>query len=337
MRRLIAAIGLMVVSLVAMPPAAASATYHGVRYLMGTWCDLTIFDESEENATAAAEVAFQEIARLERVMSTWSPDTELSGVNGMAGMGPQPISQDLADVIGAALEACRTSGGTFDPTVGSLLTLWRFNTERPTIPASRALADARTRVGCGKVSLDRDLPTVQLPAGASLDLGGIGKGYAVDRALDVLRGLGVRRAKLDFGSSSLAFEGHVEGGWPVVLADPRDRERPLASFRVEHGSVSSSGQREHSFVRNGQRYGHIFDPRTGRPIQSNLLLVTVIAPDATRADALSTALFVMGADRGAQLVSQMPGVSAIFVKAGPGGRVSLSIAGDVHQLTRLAS
>lgn len=337
MTRLVAAIGLAVLSLGTMRGAAVSGTYHGVRYLMGTWCDLTILDAPSEHAAAAAEAAFQEIARLERVMSTWDAESEISRINGMAGMGPQAISPDLAEVIGASLETCRASGGAFDPTVGPLLALWRFNTERPTVPTSRALADARTRVGCGKVSLRRDPPSVQLPRGASLDLGGIGKGYAVDRALEVLRALGVHLAKLDFGSSSLAFEGHVDGDWPVVLADPRDRDRPLASFRVERGSVSSSGQYERAFMRNGRRYGHIFDPMTGRPVESNLLLVSVIAPGATQADALSTALVVLGSARGAQLVSQMPGVGAIFVEAGPGGRVTLRTAGDVRQLVRFSS
>ena len=337
MTRLCAAIALAVMSLGTMPGATVSATYHGVRYLMGTWCDLTILDEPSEKAAGAAEAAFQEIARLERVMSTWSPDSELSDVNGRAGMGPQAISRDLAEVIGAALETCRASGGAFDPTVGPLLTLWRFNTERPIVPTSKALADARTHVGCGKVSLRREPLTVQLPHGASLDLGGIGKGYAVDRALDVLRAFGVHRAKLDFGSSSLAFEGRVDGDWAVVLADPRDRERPLASFRVERGSVSSSGQYERSFVRNGRRFGHIFDPRTGRPVQSNLLLVTVIASDGVQADALSTALFVLGAEQGVRLVSQLPDVGAFFVEAGSDGRVTLRTAGHVHQLMRLST
>lgn len=337
MRRLAAAIGLTIVSLMTMPAAAGSASYRGVRYLMGTWCDLTLFDEAPESAPAVAEAAFQEIARLERVMSTWSPDSELSRVNGKARTGPQAISDDLAAVIAAALDTCRASGGAFDPTVGPLLTLWRFNTDRPAVPTSRAAADARGRVGCGKVSIRRDPPAIQLPPGVSLDLGGIGKGFAVDRALDVLRARGVHRVKLDFGSSSLAFEGHVDGGWPVVLADPRDPERPLASFRVKAGSVSSSGQYERSFVRNGRRYGHIFDPRTGRPVQSNLLLVTVIAPDATQADALSTALFVMGRTRGAQLVAQMPGVSAIFVETGSDGRVSLRTVGEADRLMRLSS
>lgn len=337
MTRLLPAIGLTLVLLGAVPAAGVSATYHGVRYLMGTWCDLTIFDEPSEKASAAAEAAFREIARLEGVMTTWSQDSELWRINGMAGMGTQAISHDLAEVIGAALDTCRASGGAFDPTVGSWLALWQFNTERPIVPTPEALDAVRTRVGCGKVSLRNDPPTVELPEGASLDLGGIGKGYAVDRALDVLRASGVQRAKLDFGSSSLAFEGHVDGGWPVVLADPRDRDRPLVSFRVERGSVSSSGQSERSFVRNGRRYGHIFDPRIGQPVESNLLLVTVIASDATEADALSTALFVLGWDRGARLVSRTPGVSAIFVEAESGGRVTVRTAGDVNQLTRLSS
>jgi thiamine biosynthesis lipoprotein len=169
-----------------------------------------------------------------------------------------------------------------------------------------------------------------------LDLSGIGKGYAVDRALDVLRARGIHRAKMDFGSSSLAFEGTVEGGWPVVLADPRDHDKPLMAFRVENGSISSSGQRERSFVQGGRRYGHIFDPRRGEPVESPLLLVTVIARDATRADALSTALFVMGADKGIPFVTGIPGVSAIFVEAGHVGPVVVRTAGRIDDLVRLS-
>lgn len=335
-RTIITAIGLSLLSWAMAPVAAVPATYHGVRYLMGTWCDLTLFDVSAEKASAAAEAAFQEIARLERVMSTWDPDTELTGVNRAAGSRVQSISRDLADVLAAALDTCRDSDGAFDPTVGPLLTLWRFDTERPTLPTPKAVAEARSRVGCGKVLLRREPPTLELPEKFSLDLGGIGKGYAVDRALEVLHTFGVHRAKLDFGSSSLAFEGHVDGGWPVVVADPGNRDRPLLTFRVDRGAVSSSGQREHSFVQNGRRYGHLFDPRAGRPVQSALLLVTVVAPDSVQADAWSTALFVMGADAGARFVARMPGLSAIFVEARPGQRLSVRTVGRIEGLMRLS-
>lgn len=337
MKRVLVAVGLTIVSAAVTPTAAVSTSYHSVRYLMGTWCDLTLFDASATEAPAVTEATFQEIARLERVMSTWDPNTELSRINRAAGTGVQPISRDLADVVATALETCRNSDGAFDPTVGPLLTLWRFDTEHPAKPTPEAVAEARARVGCGKVVLRREPPTLELPKGFSLDLGGIGKGYAVDRAREVLHTFGVHRAKLDFGSSSLAFEGHVEGGWPVVVADPRDRDRPLLTFRVDRGAVSSSGQHEHAFVENGRRYGHIFDPRAGSPVRSALLLVTVIAPDGAQADALSTAMFVMGAEKAMDLVSRNPAVSAIFVEAGAGGRAILRTAGRVDDLVRLSS
>lgn len=316
--------------------SAPAAPYHGVRYLMGTWCELTILDGPSEGVPAAAEAAFQEIARLERVMSTWDAESELSRVNRAAGSGEHSISRDLAEVIAAALRTCHTSEGAFDPTVGPLLRLWGFDSDRPARPPKAAVAAARAQVGCDQVELSVDPPRIRLPDGVSLDLGGIGKGYAVDRALEVLGSRGVVRARLDFGSSSLAFAGRIEGGWPVVLADPRDRDKPLLAFRVERGSISSSGQRERSFVRNGRRYGHIFDPRTGEPVGSPLLLVSVIAPDATRADALSTAAFVMGAEKGIPWVGRLGGVNAIFVEAAPGGHVSVRTTGRIDGLVRLA-
>jgi FAD:protein FMN transferase len=337
MMRAAAALVLSIGLLASAPAATVSATYHGLRYLMGTWCDLTLLDEPSPDAPAIAEAAFQEIARLEDVMTTWRGDSELSRVNAEAGSGTTEISDDLAAVVGAALDACRESGGAFDPTVGSLLALWRFDTDRPAIPAAGAIAAARAHVGCDKVSVWREPAAIRLEAGVSLDLGGIGKGFALDRALDVLRRRGVHRAKFDFGSSSLAFEGRLVGGWPVVVADPRDRDRPMASFRVAEGSVSSSGQYERSFVRSGRRYGHIFDPREGRPVQSNLLLVTVIAPTATEADALSTAFFVLGRERSAAWLARLPAVAALFVEAGAGGRVTLNTVGDVPQFLALSS
>ena len=181
----------------------------------------------------------------------------------------------------------------------------------------------------------RDPQSIALADGAALDFGGIGKGYAVDRALAILRARGVTRAKLDFGSSSLGFLGSIDGGWPVVIADPRDRDDPLLSFRIAEGAVSTSSQRERSFERDGRRFGHIFDPRAGRPVESRLLSVTVIAPQGSTADALSTALFVMGATEGKRVISRMPGVSAVFVEQGANG-LAITTAGKLARLTRLS-
>ena len=308
---------------------------HSVRYVMGTWCDLVIFDP--DPAADVVESAFREIARLDEVLSSWNPESEVSRLNANAGRGPQPVSLDLAQVAEESAALCRSTGGAFDPSVGPLLQAWGFYSESPSLPAPPAGREAASRVGCNRVAVRRDSRTVDLAKGAALDFGGIGKGYAVDRALATLRARGVTRAKIDFGSSSLGYLGGIDGGWPVVLADPRDRDNPLLSFRIAEGAVSTSSQRERSFERDGRRYGHIFDPRLGRPVESSLLSVTVIAPQGSTADALSTALFVTGAAQGKRLISGMPGVSAVFMEQGANANdLAITTAGKPPRLTRLS-
>ncbi len=312
----------------------ASGRSHAVRYLMGTWCDLLIFDPPSDDG--AAEAAFRQIGRVESVLSGFDSESEVSRLNAASGRGPRLVSAELATVAGEAKELCSATGGAFDPSIAPLLAAWSFDTETPREPSPERLREAASRVGCDLFDLRTEPPSIALAKGAALDFGGMGKGYAVDRALEVLRSRGVTRAKLDFGSSSLGFIGRVDGGWPVVIADPRNREEPLLSFRVMEGAVSSSGQRERSFFEGGRRYGHIFDPRSGVPAESQLLVVTVVAPLGSTADALSTALFVLGAHEGARLVSRMPGVSAVFAEERPGGGLAITTAGPVDHLERLS-
>lgn len=322
----------LVVAIASHTPAAATGL-HAVRYVMGTWCDLVVLDAPP--SADAVEASFRQIARLEGVMSNWDPASEVSLLNAAAGSGPQPVSTDLAAVMGEATRLCALTAGAFDTTVGSAVHAWGFDTESPHSPQPVIAHQVASKIGCDRVKVQTTPPAIALERDTRLDLGGIGKGYAVDRALAILRAHGVTRAKLDFGSSSLGFVGRLDGGWPIVVADPRDRDRPLLSFRVSQGAVSTSGQRERSFVRDGRRYGHIFDPRTGMPVQSNLLSVTVIAPQAALADGLSTALFVMGTTDGARLVSTMADTAAIFVDERH-GHLAITTAGRVDDLTRLA-
>jgi FAD:protein FMN transferase len=321
-------------ALVAAAPAWATGGVHAVRYIMATWCDLFIFDADPD--PEAAQSAFREIARLEEVLSSWDPSSEVSRLNAGAGNGPQPVSIDLANIAEESAALCATTGGAFDATVAPLLAAWGFYTETPAVPAAETVRVAASHVGCDRMTVEREAPSIALADGAALDFGGIGKGYAVDRALAILRARGVRRAKIDFGSSSLGFLGRVDGGWPIVIADPRDRDEPLVSFRIAEGAVSTSSQRERSFERDGRRFGHIFDPRAGRPVDSRLLSVTVTAAQGSTADGLSTALFVLGRTEGKRVISRMPGVSAVFVEQGTDGRVTISTAGKLTGLTRLS-
>jgi thiamine biosynthesis lipoprotein len=333
MKRPLRALAIVLATAVTAQAWAGSGAY-AVRYVMGTWCDLVIFDPRP--GPYAADAALREIARLDEVLSSWVPTSEVSRLNGNAGRGPQPVSVDLANVAEESADLCRVTGGAFDPSVAPLLRAWGFYTDSPAVPTPAVHRAAAARVGCDRLRVLRDPQTITLADGAELDFGGIGKGYAVDRALSVLRANGVTLAKVDFGSSSLGFLGRVEGGWPVVIVDPRYHDKPFASFRIDdEGAVSTSSQRERSFKRDGRVYGHIFDPRVGRPVESRLLSVTVIAPKGSTADALSTALFVMGATEGTRVVSQMPGVGAVFLEQGADGLV-VKTAGEVGRLSRLS-
>jgi thiamine biosynthesis lipoprotein len=332
-RAVVAATVALVAGLVTAQTWARGAGVHAVRYLMGTWCDLVIFDPQPRGDVT--ESVFQEIVRLEHVLSSWDSSSELSQLNAHAGHGPQTVSDDLANVVEESQSMCGMTGGAFDASVAPLLRAWGFLSDSPDTPDVDVSREAQSHVGCDRVTVQHDSKSVALADGSSLDFGGIGKGYAVDRALAVLRARGVTRAKVDFGSSSLGFLGHIDGGWPVVIVNPLDRDTPLVSFRVPDGSVSTSSQQERYFVSDGHRYGHIFDPRLGRPVESGLLSVTVITARGSSADALSTGLFVMGATEGRRLIAQMPDVSAVFVEQGDSGLV-ISTAGKLTGLTRLS-
>lgn len=333
MRKTVAAVIVALAALITASAQAGGAGEHAVRYLMGTWFDLVILDQ--QPGPHVAESVFQEVARLEHVLSSWDSSSELSQLNANAGHGPQTVSDDLANVVEESASMCGMTGGAFDATVAPLLRAWGFLSDTPATPDPDVNRDAESHVGCDRVTVQRDSKSVALADGSALDFGGIGKGYAVDRALAILRANGVTRAKVDFGSSSLGFLGHIDGGWPVVIVDPLDRDTPLVSFRVTDGSVSTSSQQERYFMSDGHRYGHIFDPRVGRPVESRLLSVTVIMARGSSADALSTGLFVMGATEGKRLISQMPDVSAVFVEQGASGLV-ISTAGKLTGLTRLS-
>jgi FAD:protein FMN transferase len=327
------ALAIVLATVIAPQALASGRGIHAVRYVMGTWCDLVIFDP--DPAADVVESAFREIARLDDVLSSWNSESEVSRLNASAGRGPQPVSVDLANVAEESAALCTSTGGAFDPSVAPLLQAWGFYTEAPGLPAPTIGREAASHVGCDRVTVRRDQRTIALADGAALDFGGIGKGYAVDRALAMLRARGVTRAKIDFGSSSLGYVGGIDGGWPVVIPDPRDRDNPLFSFRITGGAISTSSQRERSFERDGRRYGHIFDPRLGRPVESSLMSVTVIAPRGSTADALSTALFVMGAAQGKRLVNGMPDVGAVFVEQSANGLV-MTTAGKFPRVTRLS-
>jgi thiamine biosynthesis lipoprotein len=285
------------------------------RPLMGTVFRITVASRAVARpaVAAAVEEGFGEVARLEQVMSEWRDGTELSSVNRAAGASPVRVCAETFEVLERARHFSETSGGAFDVTFNALWGLWDFRRTPPVLPDPAEVARRLPLIDHRKLRLDAAARTAFLEQrGMRIGLGGIAKGYAVDRVCELLR----RRGLADHivaGGGDVRTAGSRGGQpWRVAIQHPRE---PGAMFTMEAGeglAVSTSGDYERYFIIGGRRYHHIMDPRTGSPARG-LISATVIAPTAMDSDAMATAVFVLGAPRGLDLASRTPGVEALVV------------------------
>lgn len=247
---------------------------------------------------AAGEEALREIERIEDRLSFYRPASELSRLNARAADAPVRVSAPLFGLLRTARTLHAETGGAFDPTVGPLMRAWGFTRGPGRLPDPAALDAARRCTGMAHVELDEDARTVRFTRpGVQLDLGGIGKGFAVDEAVAVLRESGVRNALLHGGTSTVAALGAPPeaDAWAVAVAAPGDGEAPLAVVRLRDAVLSVSAPHGKAFEAEGRVYGHVLDPRRGAPSEGAALAATVTGT-ATEGDALSTALLVLGPD-----------------------------------------
>jgi FAD:protein FMN transferase len=283
---------------------------------MGTRITLTAWGDDEALVARGAEAVFDEFERLDRLMTSWGDDSDVARINAAAGKAVK-VSDEVLAVIERAQAASRSSAGVFDITVGAFRGLWKFDEDRDgTIPA-RADVLARTKlVGYRNVVVDRKAGTVKLRRkGMRITLGGIAKGYAVDRAVAILHDLGLIDFILQAGGDLYVSGTKGSRSWIVGIRDPRGpADAPFAVAGIQNRTFSTSGDYERAVVKDGKRYHHILDPRTGFPADQ-ARSVTVMAPDALTADVWSTALFVMGPDKGMKVVESMADLEAVFVTA----------------------
>lgn len=299
---------------IAAPTARAAEDWATqARYVMGTvWTIECRGPDSEQ----AIDGAFAEIRRLDALLSTYRPESELSRVNREAGKGWIPVSRETYDLLERSFGYSRESRGAFDPTVGTLIRAWGFKHLDYRKPDPGVIEAARAKVGFAHVGLDPARGIRFDRAGLELDLGAIAKGYAVDRAIAHLRSRGAVSARVDAGGNQGVW-GPGPGGSPWVfgIKHPREEGELLGGVTLEEGAVSTSGDAERGFWHEGMRYGHIVDPHTGQPVRG-MLSVTVVAPTAEEADALSTTLYVLGVEQGKRLLKDRPNTHALFVQAG---------------------
>ncbi len=279
------------------------------RYAMGTALEATLAVRDAAEGRAALEALFAIAERLDALLSLYRNESDLVRLNSAA--GPVPVAPELVEILEAAVAACVLTGGAFDVTVGPLVALWVDAGRRNAPPSAETLAAARQRVGCRKVRV-RGGGAAELLAGASVDLGGIGKGFALDRMRAELRRAGIDSALLSFGRSSVWAVGAPPGeeGWRLLVQGPGEGFAGLVTLRDQAFSVSGSlGQWSEI---GGVRYGHVIDPRSGAAL-SRRRQAAVVAANAARAEALSTALVVLGEREGLVLVRELADAEAMWL------------------------
>lgn len=292
-----------------------SSSLHKVnRLLMGTLVEVTVVGEGDQ-AKQAAQAIMDEIQRVE-ALTSFHKSSSLTGVNDRAGREPIRCDRELFALVKASLEIARVSEGAYDPTIGPVSKLWGFSAGDPRLPSSSEVADAAARVGWQRVGMDPESETIRLPeAGMALDLGGIAKGYALDKALEVIRKSGVKGALVNAGGDIVAAGEKASGTpWRVGVQDPRRGDAIKAVVNIKDRFIVTSGDYERFFIQDGKRYHHILNPRTGYPAEG-LSSVTIIGSKGSALEPLAVAVFVLGSEKGLKLVESIPGVYALLIDA----------------------
>ena len=311
---------------------------------MATRFEIVLLGENPASLRAAGEEALEEIERLEERLSLFRPSSEIAHLNARAALEPVRVTPGLFALLQRAQKLSTETSGAFDITIAPLVRCWGFMRGTGHVPRSEELAEARTRVGMHLVHLEPKELTVQFARkGVMLDLGAIGKGYAIERAVELLREAGVENALLHGGTSTIYAMGTPSDstGWRVAIANPRnkqtrpltvppqgvgdaesaDNSHPFATVCLKDESLSVSAVWGKSFESEGRTFGHIIDPRSGQPAGASLLSAVVL-PSATETDALSTALLTLGLQGYNQVCPIRPGMRALVAAESDGQLVT---------------
>ncbi len=301
--------------------------------VMGTLFVLEVAAEDEATAVAACHAAWVRIRTLEDLLSTWIPASLLSRVNREAADAPVIVDKVTYDLLQRSRGYHHLTGGTFDPTVGPLLRIWRPLARLRKMPTPAEIDSALALVGFGHVRLDPQRRSVRFDrAGVSLTLGGIAKGYAADLAARSALEAGAIACRINAGGDLVARGAPPwsKDGFAVEIRNPLGSPvdtLPHRQFTVRDRGVATSGNYERFTMVEDERFSHILDPRTGQPVVNAVLQVTVIAPSGTEADALATALAVLGPEAGIALAEQLPDVEALFLSKAASGLVPRATSG----------
>jgi FAD:protein FMN transferase len=304
--------------------ASTPTRYEARRLSMACVYDIAAYGGPSGDVPAILEKALDEVDRLDRLMSHYKPRSPLSQLNRDAAAGPAVVDQELFDLIVRSLDYSRDSDGAFDVTVGPLMKVWGFFHGDGRVPGDAELTDVMRRVGYRHVVVDRAARTIRFDVpGVELDLGGIAKGYAVDRVVALLQRHGITSALVSAGGSTVYGLGHPPGraSWEVTIQDPLDPTKVAFSVGLTNRALSMAGRSAKTFEADGVVYSHIMNPGTGRPVQG-VVSVAVTSLTGTDGDAMDDALFVMGVEKSRQYLRHFPSSTGwIWLQNGYGARL----------------
>ena len=304
---------------------------------MGSEVRVTVWTSNEAAAHTSMTTVFAEFDRLDALLSVWKPGSDVLRLNAAAGRAPVAVSSETREVLQHAQQTSEWTNGKFDVTFGALADVWKFDHDQDNrVPATAEIAARLPLIDYTAINIDEAAGTAYISRpGMRIHLGGIGKGYAVDRAAALLRREGFPNFMIQAGGDLYAA-GLVEGGpWLLGVHDPRGRATEgapndsFATIDLSDATLSTSGDYERFFIKDGQRYHHLLDPDTGQPARG-CVSVTIVAKTATMADALSTGVFILGPEKGLALVERLQDVEAVIVTADNQVLISSGLQGRVR-------
>ena len=300
---------------------------------MGSQLRLVAWTTDDAAAVDTFEHIFREFDRLEELLSVWKDGSDVVRLNRAAGVAPVAVSRETIEVLEQAHEASVWTGGKFDITFGALADIWKFDHDQDnTIPDRAAIEKRLQVVNFDEVQTDRTAGTAFIrKPGMRVHLGGIGKGYAVDRAVALLKQRGFKDFMIQSGGDLYVAGKNGGQPWKLAIADPRGTHDPFATVEIGDGTFSTSGDYERSFIKDGVRYHHLIDPDRGEPARGSRS-VTIVTDRAVIADVLSTGVFIMGPEAGMALIEKMPDVEGVIVTSTNQVLISSGLKGRIELL-----
>ncbi len=284
--------------------------------LMGSDFEITVVENNFEDAHYFIDLAIKEISRIESLISSWDKNSQTSLINNSAGIKPVQVDKELFDLIYRSIRISDLTQGAFDISYASMDKLWYFDREMKNLPTSQQIAESVSKVGFQNIVLDEKNRTVFLKLkGMKIGFGAIGKGYAADKAKDILIENNVQSGIIN-ASGDLTAWGQKPSGddWMVAVVNPLNKSKVFSWLPIKNSSIVTSGNYEKFFSIGGKSYSHIIDPRTGYPSEG-ILSVTIISENAELADALATSVFVLGTDIGIDMINQLKNVDCIIINS----------------------